>query len=814
MVLGGVAVIKRPMLGLLTAYILGVMCSGWPLFLVILCVLLYCVLVKGIPYFVTCKKLDFILWVVPIFFFLGYVLTLVAFSDGPLNSYLSDGDRKGSILGTIDSIQPTKSSNKLIITDAVYTDQERTESLGKCVVYNSDVSDLHIGNRVKFTGKLSLCALPTNPGQYNERLYYKTIGIDCKMMASSTEKVGDNIVVWKDLLYQLRTRVRAIYTSLLDERTAGIIQAMILGEMGALDNETKNLFGIGGISHILSISGLHITLLGTVVYGIMSRMGGIKAAVLVTILFIFFYGVFTNFSVSTNRAIVMMILLLLGKCIGRTYDVVTALSISGLFILLRQPLQIYQSGFLLSFGAVLGVAIVYPILLRCFEEEETEDGEKEGEKKREKKREKKGELEKKKSDPKMLPIKERLLLAIGKSLLFNLAIQLVTIPILLTSFYELATYGAIVNLLALPAMSIVVILPILGGVVGFVCLPLAKLILFGAKLILTYYQLLCQLVAKLPGAVLVLGEMTTDQMLLYYMLGVVALLLLLRRKKSGFLVILGMCLLIFWPGDSSYLTITMLDIGQGQCMVVQTPSKNTYLVDAGSSDVSQVGRYRVLPYLSNQGITKIDYVLVSHGDSDHISAVYELLEAHATGELQIGSVVLPLTTFQDEALEELTISTRNAGVDLNYIEENGQIVDGKVTFSCLFPNSKDTYSSANGYSMVLSIEYGEFSMLCTGDLEMEGEERLLQKQVLQSYDVLQVGHHGSRYSSSPEFLQVTTPKVAVISAGRKNSYGHPHLETLERLEDVGAKVYSTTEKGAIFIRTNGWEYEVSSYIGD
>lgn len=264
------------------------------------------------------------------------------------------------------------------------------------------------------------------------------------------------------------------------------------------------------------------------------------------------------------------------------------------------------------------------------------------------------------------------------------------------------------------------------------------------------------------------------------------------------------------------LQITMLDVGQGDGIYMKTPQGRHFLIDGGSSDILNVGTYRIEPYLESQGVAELDYVFVSHGDSDHTSGIEEMLINQEFG-IRINTIVLPNEDVIDEelyALAELASENKTKVV----VMEAGDIIieeissDKQMKLTCIAPTDAFEGEIGNASSMVLDLQYGEFDMLFTGDLEKEGEEIVTESGNLRDYDVLKVGHHGSKYATSKAFLEQVKPEIALISAGKDNSYGHPAVETLERLENVGCKVYSTQQCGAITIRTDGEKMELDGFV--
>ena len=260
-----------------------------------------------------------------------------------------------------------------------------------------------------------------------------------------------------------------------------------------------------------------------------------------------------------------------------------------------------------------------------------------------------------------------------------------------------------------------------------------------------------------------------------------AVILLTRRRGGGF-------------------TLTMLDVGQGDCICVNTGQGQVYLFDGGSSSRSQVGEYVLIPYLKYQGIHTIDGIFLSHGDQDHINAVRELLSD--SGGIRLKTLYLPqIAGPLPQPLEELRLLAREAGCRVEYLSQGKGWQQGDFRLTCLWPG-EGYDGDDNAGSACYLLEEKDFRALLTGDVEGEGERELtayLETMGLPGLDVLKVAHHGSRYSTSDAFLQAVTPRLALISAGRKNAYGHPHEETLERLEKVGCLPLQTADSGAITV---------------
>lgn len=675
------------------------------------------------------------------------------------DSLAEDGKRK-TVLCQVEGIAGDGES--IVVFDV--------SSKSKLKVYQKNgrnlFSNLKIGNLISLSGTFYCFEEPGNPGQFNEYEYYKQAGIDAGFFADSLTIQNSNYKKIEQSVHEARTCLIQQFRKCLPEEEAGIIIAMVLGEKSSLTNDIKKLYQQNGIAHILAISGLHISLIGAGIFFFLRRFVlPMKGAAVLTAILLLLYGELTGFSVSATRAIIMMCCILLARFLGRRYDLLNALSLSACIQLILHPISLYQSGFLLSYGTVLGIALFMPVW-----ESSTRKKEK---------------------------------LWIG-----NMGIHLVTLPILLYFYYEVNCYSALSNLLVLPCLSMLLLLSFSGGILSFFLLAGGKFILGTVHFILCYYHYVCEVLVRLPGAMWVSGKPDLWRILLYY----IGLIIWMKiEKRRNYFWILAVCVgvLIIPLPKGKQIWITNLDVGQGDCTCIQT-EKRTILVDGGSSSVDQVGTYRIQNYLKYHGISKVDYVFLTHSDSDHINGITELLQEKEMTGIKIETVVLPCLQKKDENYVELENTCKESGVTLKKIKKGDSLaLPEGLKISCLHPREEYDWQTENDYSLVLQLEYGSFTGLLTGDLEQEGEKKLTT--LPQNIDYLKVSHHGSKGASGEKFLSRIKPEIAVISAGKNNRYGHPAKETINRLEKVGARIYSTIESGAVTVSTDGKEVEVQTF---
>lgn len=336
--------------------------------------------------------------------------------------------------------------------------------------------------------------------------------------------------------------------------------------------------------------------------------------------------------------------------------------------------------------------------------------------------------------------------------------------------------------------------------------------------ILNLFEGLSRFGSRLPFARLVTGQPEVWKLVLYYLLLGIGLYLVHHYGKGkrwtfrlAFAVLWGILVLLVSYRPHSGVQVTMMDVGQGDGIFIRGQKGGTYLINGGSSDVKQLGKYRIEPFLKSQGVGVLDYIFLTHGDSDHYSGVLELLQRQDVG-VRIKCLVLPIHWKSEEALKEVADEAMAQGVSVAVMQSGNRIEEGGFCISCIQPTDEDEHLKGNEGSLVLSVTYEDFSMLCTGDVEGAGEQALTKRLQGERFTVLKVAHHGSKNSGAETFLDVVFPKIALISAGEDNSYGHPHPETIERLKEAGSQIYETTKSGAITLQTNGNTLTIDCFL--
>lgn len=705
------------------------------------------------------------------------------------------------------------------------------------------------GSYVRVFGEVSPFLQATNPGEFDAAAYYRRK--DCLFALRKTEITAQTKTYGQleEFLSQLRYESDALFWKLLGEKNGATASAMVLGQKKGMDSEVKALYQGAGISHLLAISGLHLSLIGAGLFGLLKKVrlpaalsAGISALILIA------YAQLTGMGVSTRRALVMFLLFLAAGLLKRTPDLPTSLAVAALFLLVPKPQRILDAGFQLSFSAVLGIAVMIPVLQDGWEDaacslrvaNRVTDGVA--------------------SWNLVRAAITRACRFLRKNILAGLGITMTMLPFLLIHFYEWSPWSVLLNLAVIPLMGI--LLPCLIGLQLVArltalahCLELPQCLLCAViEGIFSCYEQLCRFSTALPGSILHTGY-PTWQALTVYTIGLIALAVLGKKLRPRLRLAAAVCLmgifLIRLPGE---LNVTMLDVGQGECVGIETREHHVYLVDAGSTSKKKTGQYQIIPWLKYIGTRSVEGIFITHWDEDHISAVGELLDWSKSSRVKIRHIFLPDVALKDEALETLLQQIEEAGVSVEYLSAGECMTDGTLQISCLHPYAKKVPEDRNDASLVLRLSQGEFQMLLTGDLEQSGEDWLVeqarqgteqphsieqgqarqgaeqpqltaQEQTQQGAEpshpamqgqtlpcappthpaeknplrctILDAGHHGASNATGEALLDLAHPGLVLISCGKNNRYGHPAPKMLKRLEERGICWYSTAKVGAI-----------------
>ena len=660
--------------------------------------------------------------------------------------------------------------------------------------------DPEVGDRVRVSGVPERIPSSTNPGGFDSGEYYESEGVLWQLRSEQVQILEKNADTMTAFLGRIRKNCCERLQQILPEKEAGVLSAMLLGERTGMDEELKELYRRNGIAHILAISGLHVSLIGAGLMALLAFLGlSRRKASLIVIIFLFFYGLLTGFAPATARAVWMLTAVNLAFLFRRTGDLPTATGGSLFLILVQNPYRITSAGTLMSFLSAVGVIANGELFRAIFGHE------------------------------RFLSIPSRLRSPVKRltgMLLFGITLQCFLQPVLLRDYYEMTPYSIFLNLLVIPLLTVAVCSGVAGLLISLIpgCIPVAEVAALPCKWILQFYEWLCRLMLRVPGHEVVTGHITTGEMLLILLIISAVMVLLVcrlrgRRRKdriwrSYLFVIAALLGLLTAAGGYAMLRnrtegqVTFLDVGQGDGCLIHTRGGADLLVDCGSSSEEDVGDDVLVPALRYYGITELDGIFVSHTDSDHIGGIITLLQEREESGISVRCLYLAAGTLWDEGLEHLLAAAEQAGTAVEYLAEGNVAELSDVCAEILLP-LRGTEGEGNEHSLVLLLKASGCEILFTGDIGAETEKELVSvmEERRITPEILKVPHHGSRYSSSELLLRYegwsaaegAERPAAVISCGKRNLYGHPAKETLERLEEAGFTVYRTDRQGAVVL---------------
>ncbi len=718
------------------------------------------------------------------------VFFIVSLHPAPYRDYTEFEGREVTVEGKIYRKEKIRQENRVVTVLYLKVSspggrEDGNGPYGKRVVcyLKSGQGEPEMGSRTRITGKLKAFQRASNPGQFDAYSYYQVSGISYRLNQAVITAKSKQYNKFTQSVYELRTILADKLAERLPEKEAALMQTMLLGEKGGMDRELKSLYQRNGIAHVLAISGLHVSMLGMGLYKLLRRCGvPMACAAVLAVAFMIFYGVMTGFSASVVRAVVMFAIQMLGVLVKRSYDMLTALGVAAMLLLFEQPLYWHHSGFIFSFGCVLGIGLILSALVP--------------------------------------PSKEfgGRFYFIGKGLMNAIAMGTVTLPIYLWFYYQFPIYSIFLNLLVIPLMSLLMAAGLLLLASCFLCPPVSLVFVLLIQGILKIYENACEICDGLPGNLLTPGKPEGWRMAVCIFL---LALLVAVKKKVNLAVRWGMTaaavLILILPLRGG-MKITFLDVGQGDCICIENGNGKNYLVDGGSSSVSSVGEYRIIPFLKSQGISELAAVFVSHPDEDHCNGIRELMETGNLQGIKVKRLVLPDISgnIKNDVYLELEHIAKAKNIEILYIGRGQRVEDGKMDILCMHPESGEELEESNEYSMVLKISYGNFRAMLTGDVEGQGEQKLVQflreEGEKGRVTVLKAAHHGSAYSTPQELLELLAPYDTVISCGEHNSYGHPHEELLERLGECETNIFITYETGAVTFETDGERVKRSCFL--
>ncbi len=636
------------------------------------------------------------------------------------------------------------------------------------------------GERIQVKAELEEAPGPRNPGAFDYKQYLAGEGIyylarsDGKGEVQRLQEAG----AWDRLVNAFRDRALTAIKDSLNKKEAGVLIGMLLNDVQLIDEEDYELFQKTGIIHLFSVSGLHLGFL-ILLAGWVSAILRLKplSRFVGTGLLIVFYASVAGWPVAVARSVLMALLCLLAFYTGRGSHMLNSLCLSGCIILLVNPQALFNTSFQLTFLATWGIVVIFPAVRSRLPEKSWW------------------------SDLLFLP----------------LCAEMPIIPVIAAYFNMISPWSLLTNILTAYTSGAAVTLGFVGIFTAVVSTAAASLFFHPAGLMVELIDQATEWAAQLPMACTAVKTPGVWFFALYY-LALMAFVIALRRPAFAFnwlpaaAIVSLICFLIVQPGygGDGLLKVVFVDVGQGDCIYIHTPGGKNLLIDGGGSEFYDVGRMTVCPFLRQEGVRKMDLVVNSHPDVDHIGGVDAV-----QNNFEVENLGIPALLQDKPEYTLLAGQEKMQGGQVLKLEQ-GQVlkVEDDLMVTVLSPPANSPLESYNDCSLVLELRYKDFSMLLPGDISADVMDELAQEGRLKPCTVLKVPHHGSRNSLSSDFYTAVSPRYAVIQAGVQNSFGHPSQPLLDLLKERGIKALRTDRQGAITFQTDGKTLTVNSLLMD
>ena len=589
-------------------------------------------------------------------------------------------------------------------------------------------------------------------------------------------------------------KIKENANKLFDKNEANLLSGILIGDKEGIEKEVQENFRDSNLSHMLAVSGAHVSY---VILGITYALKKVKVNKLwsnmITIVTLCCFIFLTGASSSVIRACIMAIYIIIGHMMHRKTKLISSVSLSLLIILILNPYKLFDIGLQLSYGGTIGIILFSGVLAKKAKLNNLLEG-----------------------------FVNKLKYRVKQLIVVCVSANLIIFPIIAAHYSTMSLTFVISNICAGPILGVIIILGFITIFVSFISIDIAKPFALILNIFIQILMYITKICSSLPFSKIYIKTPSLSQIIIYYMILIFMYYICKIRKKKRrlihrkllrtvqnkkvqklfiiviILIFTSMQILKCLPSD---LTIYFIDVGQGDSTLIVTPNHKTILIDGGGTEFESdfdIGKQTLLPEILGQRITKIDYLLISHFDSDHATGVAQIL-----GKIDVSSIILTRQLEENDIYRHILSIAKEKKIKLIYVKEGDVLKIGGIKISIIHPENKLMINNPmNNNSIVCKVEYNSFSMLLTGDIEMEAEELILRKNINLKADVLKVAHHGSKTSTTGEFLKAINPKVALIGVGKNNNFGHPSNEVIQRLKENGTRIYRTDENGEISITVN------------
>ena len=693
-----------------------------------------------------------------------------------------------NIVGTIVS---SKKEKQYINEYKIETEKINNIKLKKKFILLTKNKEIEYGNKIKLEGTYIKPSKSRNYRGFDYSNYLKTENIYGTIEQNGKiELIKEKNINYLFInLYKVKNKIIKNINNKFPEETRGVVLGILLGDKSSIEEDVRQNFADSSLSHILAVSGTHISYVVICISVLFKKLKlnkNIRKVLTSLVLFMYLYLV--DFSVSATRAVIMSTIVIMQMLFYRKQDTITTIAFSSIIILINNPYSILNIGFLLSYGGTIGIIL----FVNRISIESKED------------------------------FFQRFKSYLKDICIVTISAQTIIMPIIIYYFNTISFTFIISNIIASLIIGPIIMIGLVIIAISFFKIPIIRLIIRFYNILIVILVRTADIISKIPMSKIYLKTPTTLEIIFYYsVVFLIALLIYIKKSNRKFikktiqidiynlknffinnrnkvLIFISIVSLISITSIKipKELKINFIDVGQGDSCLITTPQNKKVIVDSGGSESYDVGKNVLLPYLLDKRITKIDYIMISHFDTDHCKGFEYVLE-----NIKVKNVIISKQSETSENFKQIMKIIRKKRINLIIVQKETKIkIDNFTTVDILSPQSENIADNMNDNSIVAKFEAYNFSILFTGDASEKIEKELIKENINLKSDILKVSHHGSKTGTSEEFLKSVKPKIALIGVGENNKFGHPTEDVIKRLTENKIKIYRTDTDGEIRIK--------------
>lgn len=654
-----------------------------------------------------------------------------------------------------------------------------------------DLNKIKYGNKIMITGEYIEPSRARNYKGFDYKQYLKTQKIYGTITVNNINNIKiikeNNVNIIDLVTNNIKDKMKENLKKILSKDTYALATGILIGYDNEINEEVIQAFKNSNLSHMLAISGAHtnyIILAINIIFA--KKIIGTRKQKIIIIVFLIFFMKITGMTPSVVRAGVTCIIYMIASLTFRKADTANTISIVTLITLLENPFNLFNVGMQLSYAGSISIILFYNI----FEEK--------------------------------INISNKIFKYIVENMLITISANIFIIPIMWYNFNTISLTFIFSNLCAGSILGLSIILDLIVTLLSFLSLKLTAIPAIILNILLKIIIKIAEFFGSLSISKITVTTPSLITIVIYYLTCIIFIFARRRLNKNRILKMLSLliiCILIFelniFPPLNPKLQVHFIDVGQGDSTLIQTPTNKTILIDGGGSNFEggfDVGNKVLIPYLLDRKIHKLDYVIISHFDSDHCQGILETMKT-----IRIGEIIISHQKKSSYNYREFIRIVKEKNIKVRFVVAGDNVkIENEISFYILWPTKEQIEENPlNNNSIVTKFCYMNFSMLFTGDIEEIAEKAILEKYPnkvnskkknehnIFKASVIKVAHHGSKTSSTMDFLEAVKPEIALIGVGANNKFGHPSEETLKKLQNINCSIYRTDQYGEITIKTDG-----------